>query len=194
MTKNKYLNSLTVLTAALTFSGLSALAADFSQTESSTFPAPHPISYSRDRMPHIGLMVGRTEPEGRYNSSAEYGIDIGFQPYVPFGVGLEATFSELDSQLTDAKEERGLVLAKVTYNLGGNIPVIKDSYFGLGVGATIEDTVVTLASAPVIGFDIPIRDRDDQASVSIGANAKFLTVEGDEPDAASLNGVVKYWY
>ena len=190
MMKNKFLSIL----AALTLSGLTSWSADFKQTETSTFPSPRPISYSRERMPHIGLMVGSTQPEGRYDASPEFGIDIGYQPYLPFGVGLEATFSELDSELTDAKQERGMVLAKLTYNLGGDIVVIKDSYFGLGVGAVIEDNDTTLASAPVIGFDIPIRDRDDQASISLGANAKFLTVEGDEPDALSVNGVVKYWY
>lgn len=190
MTKNKFLSILTLISV----SGLSAWAADFRKSETSIFPAPRAIHNSDERMPHIGLMIGSTKPEGRFDASPEFGLDIGFQPYVPFGLGLEAGFSELKSELTDKKIQRGIVLAKLTYNLGGNIVVLRDSYVGFGVGAAIVDNKSTLASAPMVGFDIPIRDRNDQASVSLGANAKFLTVEGDAPDALSINGVVKYWY
>ena len=190
MTKNKFISILTLIS----MSGISAWAADFRQSETSIFPAPRAVNNSEERMPHIGLMIGSTKPEGRFDASAEFGIDIGFQPYVPFGLGLEASYSELDSELTDKKIERGTVLAKLTYNLGGNIVVLRDSYVGVGVGAVILKNETTLASAPMVGFDIPIRDRNDQASVSLGANAKFLTVEGDDPDALSINGVVKYWY
>ncbi len=188
MSKNKFLGILTLISLA------AAPAWSYKQTETSTFPAPHAIRNSGEQVPHIGLMLGSTQPEGRFNSSAEVGIDVGFQPYVPFGLGLEATYSQLNSTVNDGKNERGTVLAKATYNLGGSIPIIRDSYVGFGVGAVIAKDKSTLATAPMVGFDIPIRDKNDQASLSFGANAKFLTAEGSEPDAVSLSGVVKYWY
>ena len=135
MTKNKFLSIL----AVISMSGISVWAADFKKSETSIFPSPRAVHNSDERMPHIGLMIGSTKPEGRFDASGEFGIDIGYQPYVPFGLGLEATFSELKSELTDKKIERGTVLAKLTYNLGGNIVVLRDSYVGVGVGAAIVD-------------------------------------------------------
>lgn len=189
MTKLKFFGVLTLISVT----ALTASAADFRQTESSTFPALRSAN-SDERMPHIGLMVGTARPEGSFDASPEFGIDIGYQPYIPFGLGLEAAYSEPEEDLTGDKLKRTSVLAKAVYNLGGDIMLIRDSYVGFGVGAVFQDDDTTLASAPLVGFDIPIRDRNDQASISLGANAKFLTVEGDEPDALSINGIVKYWY
>ena len=180
--------------AAITLSSAVATGADFRQTESSTFPAVRPLNTTSERMPHIGLMLGTARPEGSYSGATEFGMDIGYQPYIPFGIGLEATYSDPAQDITGNRLKRTTVLAKGLYNLGGDIVVIRDMYLGLGLGVVFEDSTTNLASAPVVGFDIPIRDRNDQASISLGANAKYLTVEGANPDALTIAGVVKYWY
>ncbi len=189
MTKLKFLGVLTFISVT----AVSALAADFGRGESTTFPSFRSANEG-ERMPHIGLMLGTARPEGSFSTAPEFGIDIGYQPYIPFGLGIEAAYSEPEQNVTGAKLQRTSVLAKATYNFGGDLILIRDSYLGFGVGAVFQDDETTLASAPIVGFDIPIRDRNDQASLSLGANAKYLTVEGDEPDALSVNGVVKYWY
>lgn len=189
MNKTRLLGMMAIIASAL-----SVNAADFRQTETSTFPTLRPVSNAEERMPHIGLMVGTQRPEGSFGTSPEFGIEIGYQPYIPFGLGLEAAYSEPEQDVSGDKLKRTSVLAKVMYNLGGNIMLIRDMYLGFGVGAVFQDDDTTLASAPLVGFDIPIRDRNQQASISLGAQAKYLTVEGDEPDAFSLNGIVKYWY
>ncbi|OFZ29836.1 MAG: hypothetical protein A2622_11535 [Bdellovibrionales bacterium RIFCSPHIGHO2_01_FULL_40_29] len=192
MTKNKVLGVL----AALLLSASTAYGADFRQTETSTFPAVRPVSSMDERMPNIGLLIGSSTPEGSFESSGEIGIDLVFQPYIPFGIGLEAMYSEPESELTGEKLKRTSVLAKVLYNFGGSIPIIRDSYIGAGAGAVFveDESESQFASAPMVGFDIPLRNALDQASVSLGANAKYLFVDGDDPDALSVNGVVRYWY
>ncbi len=189
MTKLKFLGVLTFVSVT----AVAAFAADFGKGESTTFPSFRSANEG-ERMPHIGLMIGTARPEGSFSTAPEFGIDIGYQPFIPFGLGVEAAYSQPEQNITGAKLQRTSVLAKATYNFGGDYFLIRDSYLGFGVGAVFKSDETTLASAPLLGFDIPIRDRNDQASLSFGANAKYLTVEGDEPDALSVNGVVKYWY
>src|SRR5690606_11441273 len=93
---------------------------------------------------------------------------------------------------TDALEST-TALGKVTYNFGGTNALVRHSYAGAILGAAFERSGTYVASGPVLGFDIPTRDRATDF-VSIGANARYLMLCKGEPDAAvGLNGRDKYW-
>lgn len=190
MIKMKILGLFTVVTMV----AAAGVAADFRQTETSTFPTMRPVTHSDERMPNIGLLLGSTSPDGNYLSSPELGIDLNYQPYVPIGLGIEAAYSEPEHQTTGDKLKRTSVLAKAAYNFGGNFLILRDSYVGVGAGVVLEGSESDFVAAPLLGFDIPIRNAQDQASVSLGAEAKYLMVSGEAPDAVSVNGVVRYWY
>lgn len=160
----------------------------------SAMPMHRPVANRSELAPHIGLMAGVAAPEGRYGTNGEYGIDIGYQPYIPFGAGLEVSHVELRNSTDNDKLERTNVLLKASYNFGGTTPVIRDSYIGLGLGAVLKQDGTDLATAPFFGFDIPLAARAEDANFSLGANAKYLIVSGSDPDAFSVNGVLKYWY
>lgn len=164
---------------------------------SSTLPAVRGPAIDDELKPHVGVLLGFSEPDGSGGAGADYGVDIGFQPYVPFGFGLELS----GSNNTEVQQTR--LLVRGTYNFGGAIPVIKNSYVGAGLGPVIgsvgERDRVLLGLAPMIGFDIPVyrfssvsEGRKDY--VSLGLHAKYLILEGSDPDALSANAVAKYWF
>lgn len=163
------------------------------KTGSSTFPKPREVVDQSELRPHVGVMVGVANPEGSYRSSGEYGIDVGYQPLIPFGLGLEITGSAIESDAGDRLDRTG-ILAKATYNFGGETVVIRDSYVGLGLGAALKSDGTDLVSAPLVGFDIPINREKGRNMFSLGANAKYIIVGSSDPDTLSVNGVVKYWY
>lgn len=174
-------------------STLTAKAAE-GDSGSSFYPRPHAAS-GAELKPSIGLFTGFVAPEGRGNSEGEYGLDIGFQPYVPFGVGIEYNHIRLDNG-TVAKETNQLWL-RGNYNFGGDVAVIRDSYIGLELGAVLRDDGTSAAVAPMIGFDIPLGNHassETERHFSLGANAKYAFVADGQTDAFSLNGIVKYWY
>ncbi|MFZ3230366.1 MAG: hypothetical protein WA160_09185 [Pseudobdellovibrio sp.] len=170
-------------------------AAEAITDNTTTFPYPHPLTSSAESRPHLGAILGLVSPEGSYNSSAEYGVDIGFQPYIPFSVGAELTHSRTHSN-TDEVLDRTNLLAKVSYNFGGTIPIIKNSYVGIASGAAFKSDGTDFVSAPLIGFDIPLKEsnQNEMEIFSIGVNAKYIIAGSSDPDALSINGVLKYWY
>ena len=176
------------LLTALTFSAQ----AQETQTTSSTFPKPTQTDYNT-QAPHVGLLAGTTSPDGSYASTGSLGFDAGFQPYIPFGVGAEVAYSNSNGEGNNEDLERTQVLAKASYNFGGNVTLIKHSYIGLGAGVVFEDEDVDLVSVPMIGFDIPLKQATADY-VSLGANARYALVEGSAPDAFAINAAVKYWY
>lgn len=181
------------------FFALTLLAAENENQNVGTFPDPTEVTSRDDWKPHVGLIAGFANPEGRFQAAAEYGLDIGFQPYIPFGLGVELSTSSNERKEGPITEDltRTKVLARGTYNFGGGIPVISDSYFGLGVGPIFESRAgsdeVHLGLSPIVGFDIPLRKRA-RDFMSLGANAKYLISSGGGPDTLTVAGMLKYWF
>lgn len=154
----------------------------------STIVAPHPVTSDQEYRPHFGLLAGIMDREGRTGGVGEVGFDVGYQPYIPFGLGAEFNVTTTDS------DKRDSVLAKGTYNFGGDIPVIKDSYVGAGVGMVFKSDGTELALAPLAGFDIPIAENNMGQRISLGANVKHMIIGGVNDDALSFRAVAKYWF
>ena len=154
-------------------------------------PKQRPVEKSSELRPHIGLIAGAAQPEGSGISSGEYGLSVGYQPYIPFGAGVEYTHARIDDGFES--KNRDTVILKGTYNFGGTTPVIKDSYLGLGLGTVLKSDGTSLVVAPLAGFDIPLK-HDEAQFVSIGAATRYAIVNDGEADTFSLSGVVKYWY
>lgn len=164
-----------------------------------TFPKPTDAQGIEEWKPHVGVIAGFADPEGRFQSAAEYGLDVGFQPYIPFGLGMELSSSsnEIEDAGTSEDLTRTKLLMKGTYNFGGNIVLLKDSFVGLGAGPIFEsflgDDNIYLGVMPVVGFDIPLQEKAREY-LSLGLNAKYLISSGGGPDTFSMNGIVKYWF
>lgn len=163
-----------------------------------TLPRPRPVSGPGELKPSVGVLGGFTAPDSNdYRSSIEYGIEAAFQPYFPFTVGLELSQADYDGDGDLPDIERTKVLVKGAYNMGGTVPVIRHSYVGFGLGPLIDrgDANVTyFGFMPNFGFDIPVAQQQDQ-NLTVGANARYLISSAEaNPDALSLNGVVKYWF
>ena len=155
---------------------------------SSTFPQGAQPTEAQ-MLPHVGLMVGMANPEGN-PSAGEIGMNIGFQPYIPFGVGAEVVYFRSNG---DHEIRRTQTLATVSYNFGGSNDLLRHTYVGLGAGAAFNNDGTDLVSAPMLGFDIPFR-KEDKTVVSVGAVAKYSIVEGSAQDSFSVDGVVKFWF
>ncbi len=193
MTKSKFLGFLTatILITATSF------AANESNNGSSILPAERDAKSMAEEKPSIGLMMGTFVPDDGSVATPNVGIDFMFQPRIPFAFGIEATHAEPESTVTGKRLKHTAVLAKAQYNFGGTIPVIRSSYVGIGAGVQVQDSATRFAAAPIVGFDIPLRDENGISHVSLGANAKYLYVEGNEDvdsNAVSMNGVLKFWY
>lgn len=175
--------------------GAHLYAADAHRDSTSTLPVQRPLDTWSEARPHVGLVAGVADPEGSFKSTAEYGVDVGYQPYIPYGLGAEITHSSTRSD-SDELLERTNVLIKATYNFGGTTPVIKDSYIGLATGPVFKNDGTDIAIAPLIGFDIPLKDESNHERnfFSLGAHAKYLVVSSSDPDGLSVSGVLKYWY
>lgn len=166
------------------------------QTVSSTFPKMQEV-YQDGLNPHVGVTLGVVNPEGSYKSGAEYGVNFGFQPYIPFGLGLSLSFSSNESKYQDTRSlDRTSVLVRGTYNFGGTITVIKNSYVGIMTGPVINQDAMYFGFAPVAGFDIPVREWSGNylSYLSVGAEAKYMIMSSNESDGLTVNGVVKYWF
>jgi hypothetical protein len=189
--KAKLITSLILALAAST----TVYAAPAERDSTSTFPKERPLSEWSESRPHVGVIAGVTAPEGSFDSTAEYGIDVGYQPYIPFGLGAELTHSRTRSDV-DELLDRTSLLVKGTYHFGGTTMLIKDSYVGVGVGAIAKNDGTDLAAAPLVGFDIPLKDESQKGRefFSLGAHAKYMVVSSNDPDGLSMNAVLKYWY
>ena len=163
------------------------------QSVSSTFPKPTPIEDKSEFRPHLGVTAGIANPEGSYDTAPEFGIEVGFQPYVPFGVGALISTSRNTAKNGAHDLERTSILARGTYNFGGSTPVIKNSWVGVAMGPVFRHDGTDLGVAPVVGFDIPLREGPGKY-LSLGADAKYLMLNHENSDTFSLNGVVKYWF
>lgn len=183
---------------ALVF-GIPVVYAQVSPNKSS-FPAQREIQDQSEMKPDIGVRFGVVSPTENYNNAAEYGIEAGYQPYIPFGLGIE-----LDHYFTDHREnavlnvERTRLLARGTYNFGGDIPVVKNSYLGLGLGPVFDNlkgqAALNLGVEALAGADFFLtRKTLDKNAVSLGANINYLFVNSLAANTFTLNGAVKYWF
>lgn len=158
-----------------------------------------PVITESELKPHVGLLTGLATPEGSYRSGAEYGVTLGYQPYIPFGVGLELSTSQSNpSEGPDSLElQRTKILAQGAYNFGGNIPVLSKSYIGIAVGPMLEtinnDDNWVIGTMPTAGFDIPFT-LEDGKDLSLGLNARYLVSSSGAPNTFSLNAMAKYWF
>jgi hypothetical protein len=144
--------------------------------------------------PHIGVTAGVSTPEGNYDSAGEIGMNFGYQPFVPLGLG--ASISTVRNAPRDNRQdiERTAVLGRGTYNFGGSNLLIKHSWMGFGLGPVFSDDGTDFAAAPIIGFDIPVNQDLAKSYFSLGAEAKYLVVSNNQPDNFTLNGAIKFWY
>lgn len=167
--------------------------AAFAQSGTSTFPKATGVPATRSEMkPHVGVLAGVAQPEGSYDAAGEIGLDVGYQPMVPFGLGAEITRFESNAR-EGSDIERTSVLLKGTYHMGGATPVIRDSYVGVGLGPVFTESETAVQAAPIVGFDIPL-ERGTSQFFSVGANAKYALISGSDSDALSVAGAVKYWF
>lgn len=173
-----------------------ARSANDAATTQGTFPELKPAAES-ELKPHFGIQVGYAEPGDDYDAAAQYGIEFGYQPYVPFALGVE-----LNSFLSDKDDSdnmrRTTAMAKGTYNFGGSIPVLRHSFVGLGLGAafdTEDNDETNLAVKYLAGVDVPLTGNGlvRSKSFSLGATVSYLTVVNAQ-DNFALNGQMKYWF
>lgn len=185
----------TVLTIAVLTSSLNAFA-QMSQQEKSnarnrieeSLPEPQAVESKDQYKLHMGLTAGVSSPRGDVDSSPEYGINVGFQPYVPFGLGAEV----ITAELADSDIQRTSILARGTYNFGGDIPVLRSSYLGVTTGPMFVDGQTEWSVGPLVGFDIPLQNQTSNF-LSLGLQAKYLWTT-DSQDALSAGAALKYWY
>ncbi len=147
--------------------------------ESKTFPNLRSTTTLAESKLHAGLLVGYNNPNDGDNS-AGLGLDVGYQPYIPFGLGFEITNTD----------NRSIVLGKISYNFGGEIPFIHNSFVGMAAGKD-ESTFVI---GPLAGFDIPIASHGPDSRFTLGAGAKYLFSDNSSTEALSFNGNMKYWF
>ncbi len=159
--------------------------------QTSTMPTPRPVTQLSEFKPHISILLGAAQPEGSGITASEVAVDIGYQPYIPFGIAAEFNHARIDDGV-DTKDRNTLWL-KGSYNLGGTTPVIKNSYLGLALGTVFKPDGTSLAIAPIVGFDIPVA-RTAEGVFSLGASARYAIVADNEVDTLTVGGVVKYWY
>lgn len=165
-------------------------------TSTSTFPTPREV-LQEGLNPHVDVTMGLTNPEGSYNSGAEYGFGFGFQPYIPFGLGMSLNHTSNTSKYQGTRSiERTTVLLRGTYHFGGELPLIKYSHFGFATGPVINQDATYFGLAPIVGFDIPVQEWIGEyvSYVTIGVEAKYLMVSNNESDGLTINGALKYWF
>lgn len=184
----------TIAFLALALASGLAHAADESGV-SRTFPEPQPAMNREEMKPSLAINAGIANTAERdYDGALGYGIEFGYQHWIPVGVAFELSGYSSDGDGDTASLTRTKLLGKANYHFGGTIPVIKESYVGLGLGPVLDnvagDNEVQLGFAPQVGFDIPLTD----TKYSLGANANYLFVTGNNPDVFALNGVAKYWF
>ncbi len=168
------------------------------QTSSSTLPEPIKATTVEQQKPHIGARLGIADSEGGYGGAAEYGLEVGFQPYIPYGIAVEIT--NFTSENRDGDLNRTKVLARGTYNFGGTNMIIRHSYVGLGLGPVFDtvpgDSDVRLGTELQAGIDFPLNSVGlvSRKSMSLGATANYLFVSNSGVDTFGVNGLLKYWF
>lgn len=174
-----------------TLSLLLAVPAMAQENSTATYPEPRPAETHAEEKIHAGLNLGVNSPEGSGGASPMLGVDVGFQPYIPFGLGAELFTGQIEDD--DDNVQRTGLLARGTYNFGGEMAVIRHSFIGVAAGPVLTDDVMELGYAPVLGFDAPIKV-DGKSSMTLGFNVKYLMTSTDSADGLMSNAAVKFWF
>ena len=181
--------------AAITYRS-AAESESVSSARASTFPKPREV-LQEGLNPNVGISLGVVNPEGSYKSGAEYGASFAFQPYIPFTLGMSLTFSKNQSKYSDTRDlDRTAALVRGAYNFGGTTPVIKNSFIGFATGPIINQDATYFGLAPLVGFDIPVREWSGEylSYLSVGAEARYMIMSSNESDGLTVNGSLKYWF
>nr|MBA2403322.1 hypothetical protein [Bdellovibrionales bacterium] len=153
-----------------------------------TLPLIKKVQNHEESRIHLGLNMGINIPEGTRGATPELGIDIGFQPIIPFGLSLELSTSRFDGA-DDEMHRRTTLMTRGTYNFGGDIPVIKYSFLGVATGVVFLHDGMEMGLAPVMGFDVPLTD---DRNCSLGFVAKYLFVTSQDPDSLMTSAALKH--
>lgn len=170
---------------------LFAFKAQAQEERRSVLTDPRPVEEPSEWKPHFGVLLGASQPEGSGVTASEFGIDVGYQPFIPYSLAAELSYASIDDG-TETKD-RTTLWGKFSYNFGGDNDIIRYSYIGAGLGVVAKPDRTSLAIAPIVGFDIPIQV-PELAGFSLGAAAKYAVVSDGEVDTLSLSAVAKYWY
>lgn len=127
-----------------------------------TLPSPRKVEAKKEYRPHVGLLYGLLIPEGSWKNTDSLGFDVGFQPYIPFGLGLEFTHTNLKHE-NDSHFNRNDLLFKGSYHFGGEHKIIRHSFVGLGMGASINAESTEFVMAPLAGFDVPLSHKKGES-------------------------------
>lgn len=168
---------------------------------SSTLPEPRPVQSNAEYQPHIGIKGGVTTFDEGYPARGSFGLEAGFQPYVPFALSVEALFTDQSAKTPKpgaSKVSRSHLLAKGTYNFGGETELIRYAHVG-AVAGTVFDRIndantTAFAWGPVGGMDFPIATVLDNQRISLGVELTYLFVGGGSPDNVNIDGLAKYWF
>lgn len=140
---------------------------------------------------HVGLLGGVNSPsDNDVDASSEIGLDIGYQPNTTWGVGVEASTTELD-RADQARRTMGLLKASTRF--GGDIPFVKDIFVGAGVGPVVTGSKWRVGAGPLAGFDIPLTSNRSHDFLTLGANAKYIWTT-ESPDSLISAIALKYWF
>lgn len=138
---------------------------------------------------NMGLTGGGENPNGVFRTKTQLGVVANSQQIEGAGFGAEVNTTQLD----DAdKTRRTLALAQAAYRMGGDIPLIKDTYVAVGAGPAFVKSKVRWAVAPAVGFDVPLNNKIHE-TISLGLNARYVGVNSS-PDSYVGSAAVKYWY
>lgn len=160
------------------------------QDSGPTLPHMKAVETLEESRIHFGFNLGINNPEGSRGATPEFGIDVGFQPVIPFGLSLELSTSRFDGN-DDELHKRSTILTRGTYNFGGDTPVIKYAYVGAATGPVFLHDGTEWGFAPLLGFDVPL---DVAHTWSLGYSARYLFVTSKDPDSLITSGTLKYWF
>lgn len=189
---------LSLLTSLTLLSAVGGAQETADRAAGSIISEPRALATEGELKPHLGFLLGLSNPEGAYSSAAEIGITMGYQFYIPYSLGFELSSAGNEASSDSAVLRRTKVLAQLAYNFAGNIPVLSKSYVGLGMGPMLEsfrgDDEVVWGVMPVIGFDIPLGVGKTENSFSLGGNVRYLISSSGLPNVFSTNVAAKYWF
>jgi hypothetical protein len=188
------MRNLKYLALILALSPLSSLHAADETGLSKITPPTRPVANAAEMKPSIAVFGGIADTQAHRRNGTNYGVEYGWQPYLPYGAAIELSGYVSDHKGIEPTLTRTRLFGKANYNFGGTIPVIKDSYVGLGLGPVWDNfnhhSDIEFGIAPQIGFDLPVTG----TPLTLGLNANYMFVGGAKPDVFALNGMAKYWF
>jgi hypothetical protein len=147
------------------------------------------VSKSVEQKWRAGLTTGFNSPKGDIGTTTEFGITTAFQPLGQVGFGLDAGSARLDDA---ARNHRSTFMFNGLYNFGGDVPVLRTSYVGVGGGPIVIASKVKWGYAPLVGFDVPMNHKTHDF-LSLGLTAKYL-INPNTPNSLSGAAALKYWF